>query len=88
MTVVKAITQSTPISVAVVVLLLAGAFWSGTTTGALNTRIQSIEKDHSRLEQVSEQLTAISTQLSVLTNDNKRRLDLLESHVRNETLKK
>ena len=68
------ITQQTPMSIALVVAICGGAYWTGTGVGKTSTDINmmrgSIERQISIMEQLKD-----------MAHDNKRRLDLLEREV-------
>lgn len=66
----KSITKSTSISIALVLALCGGAFWTGT----LATRVSAVESDTRRLEELTEEIAK-------LASSNKHQLDLLRKEL-------
>ena len=69
--VVKNITESTPVSIALVLALCGGAYWTGGAVTELRVRqthTEAVIDDHSELMQ----------KLTEIAADNKRRLEFLE----------
>lgn len=69
---VMTLTQSTSVSIAVVVSLCFGAFWTGIETATLRSRADGQDHEIQQHERLLEKLTEISS-------DNKRRIDLIEA---------
>lgn len=69
------LTQSTSVSIAVVVSLCLGAFWTGIETATLRSRTDGQDREIQQHERLLEKLTEISS-------DNKRRIDLIEANKR------
>ena len=85
---IRAISNSTPVSIGLIILLLAGATWTGHLAGNVQTtreRMQEIGQRSQRIEDIVASLNVILSKLTVMIEANGRRIDALERSSRRET---
>ena len=79
MNITRVLNQSTPMTTALAFALCAGAFWIGQQTSTLNLGVQQNKHDISEGLEWRKETQRLIRELSSVSQDNKRRLDLLES---------
>lgn len=65
------ITKNTPISVALVLAMCAGSYWTGCELTSIRADVVHVGEQASELKELTKEVTT-------LVSDNKRRLDLME----------
>jgi hypothetical protein len=76
--VAAAITESTPISIALAISVVAVAFFAGGAIEHLRGRVRTIERERSEQKQWNSKVDDVLTDLALLVHDHDRDLKLLQ----------
>ena len=70
--------HSTSISIALVLALAAGAFWTGAQTSTLTLNMEMMQRAATKRDAMLEKLTQIAHDAQVIASENRRRLEAIE----------
>jgi uncharacterized membrane protein (DUF106 family) len=72
------INQSTTVSIALVLSMCTGAFWTGSQLTRLTVQTEQLKATQKELRETQESLKDVSKDLTLIAKQNKIRLDYLE----------